>query len=128
AQASGVGDRVRWLGLQSQVQPYLQAADVFVCPSRWAEAAGLVNLEAQATGLPVLASNTGGIPEYVADGVTGLLFPAGERGRLAEHIRARATDGERCRTRGRAARELASREFSVAARLDDHLALYTVDG
>jgi len=57
----GVIDRVHFLGLQSQVETYMQAADVFVCPALWEEAAGLVNLEAQACGLPVLASRVGGI-------------------------------------------------------------------
>ena len=54
---------LRMLGLQPQVQRYLQAADAFICPSLWAEAAGFVNIEAQACGLPVLASRIGGIPE-----------------------------------------------------------------
>ncbi len=120
----GVQERVRFLGLQSLVQPFLQAADAFVCPSRWAEAAGLVNLEAQATGLPVLASDVGGIPEYVADGRSGFLFPVGDHARLAKHLRQLVDDPERCRTMGGAARERACRDFSVEARLSDFLALY----
>jgi glycosyltransferase involved in cell wall biosynthesis len=122
----GVQDRVRFLGLQSMVQPFLQAADAFVCPSRWAEAAGLVNLEAQATGLPVLASDIGGIPEYVADGQSGFLFPVGDHDQLADHVRRLAGDTELCREMGRMARARACRDFSVEARLGDFLALYAV--
>ncbi|ROR74262.1 glycogen synthase (ADP-glucose) [Bogoriella caseilytica] len=52
----------------------LDAATVFVCPSVY-EPLGIVNLEAMAVGLPVVGTATGGIPEVVEDGVTGLLVP-----------------------------------------------------
>ena len=120
----GVRGRVRFLGLQSRVEPYMQAADALVCPSRWAEAAGLVNIEAQACGLPVLASRIGGIPEYVMDGRTGLLFPPGDDAALAAAARRLTDDPGRRRDMGRAARELAVGRFSAAARIGDYLDLY----
>jgi glycosyltransferase involved in cell wall biosynthesis len=120
----GLGKRVRFLGLQSEVEPYLQAADCFVCPSRWAEAAGLVCIEAQACGLPVVASDIGGIPEYVADNHTGFLSPAGDAEQLARRVRRLFDDPESCRRLGRQAREEAVERFSVPARLDDYLDLY----
>ncbi len=120
----GLGQRVRFLGLQRHVQQYLQAADCLVCPSLWAEAAGLVNLEAQATGLPVLASRIGGIPEYIADGETGWLFPPGDARKLAELIDRLAGDPELCRTLGRQARLRAEQAFSIEARLEEYLNLY----
>ena len=46
-----------------------------------------MNLEALACGLPVVASNIGGIPEYVTEGETGLLFPPGDHCQLADHVR-----------------------------------------
>ncbi|MCS5733335.1 glycogen synthase [Herbiconiux daphne] len=59
---------------QPQLAAVLTAATVFVCPSIY-EPLGIVNLEAMACGLPVVGTATGGIPEVVDDGVTGLLVP-----------------------------------------------------
>ncbi len=124
AKELGVADRVAFLGLQTHVQPFLQAADVFVCPSLWAEAAGLVNLEAQATGLPVLASCIGGIPEYIHDGETGWLFPPGDAHQLAELANRLAADPDACARLGRHARLRAEECFSIQARLEEYLDLY----
>jgi glycosyltransferase involved in cell wall biosynthesis len=120
----GLEERVRFLGPQPRVEPFLQAADCFVCPSLWAEAAGLVNLEAQACGLPVLASRIGGIPEYVAEGETGLLFPPGEHGRLAEAVRRLHGDPELRRRLAQAARARVEAHFSAEALLPAYLDLY----
>ena len=82
----GVTSRVCFHGLQKNVAPFMQAADCFVCPSLWAEAAGLVSLEASSAGLPVIASRIGGLPEYVEQGHTGYLFPPGDHRELARCI------------------------------------------
>jgi glycosyltransferase involved in cell wall biosynthesis len=119
-----VGSRVELLGLQKNVQPFLQAADAFVCPSRWEEAAGLVNLEAQACGVPMLGSRIGGIPEYLDEGRTGWLFEPDQPEALAELVGRLVTDSDRCRRMGQAARELALERFSPEARLPEVLALY----
>jgi glycosyltransferase involved in cell wall biosynthesis len=64
---------------------YYNAADVFVLPcSR--ETFGIVLVEAQACGLPVVAANSGGVPEVVRDGQTGLLFEAGSQKALASSL------------------------------------------
>ncbi|MGP0065159.1 MAG: glycosyltransferase family 4 protein, partial [Isosphaeraceae bacterium] len=60
AQDLGLERRLRFLGPRRNVEPLLQAADCALCPSVWAEAAGLVHLEALACGLPVVASRIGG--------------------------------------------------------------------
>jgi glycosyltransferase involved in cell wall biosynthesis len=63
----------------------LNAMDVYVLPSL---AEGICNslLEAMATGLPVVVTATGGNPEVVVDGESGLLFPVGDSRKLAEHL------------------------------------------
>ena len=119
-------ERVRFLGPQDRVEPYLQAADVLVCPSLWQEAAGLVNVEAQACGLPVVASRIGGIPEYVEEGRTGLLFPPGDFRQLAACLTQLKESPDLCNRLGAEARRRAVERSSVAARLDDYLKLYGI--
>jgi glycosyltransferase involved in cell wall biosynthesis len=123
----GLEDRVRFLGLQRHVEPFMQAADCLVCPSLWAEAAGLVNVEAHACGLPVLASRIGGIPEYVEEGRTGFLFTPGDHGQLAEKIRRLHSAPAVCRGMGRAARAMVVERFSAESRLSEYLDLYRVE-
>jgi sugar transferase (PEP-CTERM/EpsH1 system associated) len=80
-----VKDRVRFLGIRNQVPGLLNAMDVYVLPSL---TEGISNslLEAMATGLPVIATETGGNPEVVVDGESGILFPVGDSCRLAMHL------------------------------------------
>ncbi|HJQ43210.1 MAG TPA: glycogen synthase [Jatrophihabitantaceae bacterium] len=94
----------------------LTAATVFVCPSVY-EPLGIVNLEAMACETAVVASAVGGIPEVVADGLTGLLVPRAavtdeefEQG-LADGVNALCADAERARAMGVAGRERVVREF-----------------
>ena len=74
AEALGVSDRVELLGFVDEVAPVLASFDVLVVPSR-SESAPMAILEAQALGVPVVATDVGGIPELVLDGKTGLLVP-----------------------------------------------------
>ncbi len=85
------------------------AADLFAWPAI-NEAYGLALLEAQAAGLPVVAGRSGGVPEVVEDGVTGLLTPPGDAIAFAEALRSLLTDEER-----RAAMAAAAGERAVSA-------------
>jgi glycosyltransferase involved in cell wall biosynthesis len=116
--------RVHFHGLQRNVAPFMQAADCFVCPSLWAEAAGLVNLEAAACGLPVIASRIGGIPDYVEDRGTGFLFSPGDHRELAQYVRLILEDPNLYRNISGKARARAVEKFTTDAGIRDLLQIY----
>jgi glycosyltransferase involved in cell wall biosynthesis len=116
--------RVCFHGLQKNVAPFMQAADCFVCPSLWAEAAGLVNLEAAASGLPVIASRNGGIPEYVEDGRTGFLFLPGDHHELARCVQSLNEDSAMHQNMSAQARAWAVEKFSADSGVLEYLDLY----
>ncbi|HEX5352522.1 MAG TPA: TIGR03088 family PEP-CTERM/XrtA system glycosyltransferase [Rhodanobacteraceae bacterium] len=118
-----LGGRVRLLGKREDVAALLAEWDLFVLSS---VAEGMPNavLEAMASGLPVVATNVGGIPEVVADGVTGTLVPARDPTALAEALR-RYTDDAVLRSRhGLAGRQRMQEQFSLSAMLSDYNILY----
>ena len=119
-----VASRVRFHGLQKNVAPFMQAADCFVCPSLWAEAAGLVNLEASAAGLPVIASRIGGLPEHVQDGRTGFLFSPGDHSELACYVRALAENSALHSKMSAHARAMAVERFSADVQIPEYLESY----
>ncbi len=121
-----ISDRVRFLGIQWDVAPFMKAADCLVCPSVWAEAAGLVNIEALACGLPVVASRIGGIPEIVDDGLTGILFPPGDFLKLAEALRSLQANPSSLRTMADSARAAALERYALKSRIGDYLDYYRV--
>lgn len=72
ARELGVADNVEFLGSQSNVYPYLQQADIFLLPSLF-EGMPMTIIEAMGTGLPVVASAVGGVPDMLRHGESGIL-------------------------------------------------------
>jgi starch synthase len=113
----------------SDLREILSAADVFVCPSVY-EPLGIVNLEAMACGTAVVASDVGGIPEVVADGVTGSLVhydpddACGYQAGLAGAVNELVADPERAERYGRAGRQRCIEEFSWAQVAEQTLDIY----
>jgi glycosyltransferase involved in cell wall biosynthesis len=101
----------------------LAKADIFVTPSV-SEGLGVAVLEAMAMGRPVVATATGGLPEAVLDGETGLLVPPGEPAALAEALVSLLRDPTRARRMGEAGRERALAHFDSRRIVPRILALY----
>jgi glycosyltransferase involved in cell wall biosynthesis len=106
----GLRDRVFLAGYQANVAEWLAAADMNVLPSFY-EGLPLTVLEAMASGLPTVASNVGGIPEAIEDGVSGLLVPPGDHRRLASALSILVSDPARRVQMGQAARQCLLQKF-----------------
>jgi glycosyltransferase involved in cell wall biosynthesis len=119
----GLGDRVQFLGTRKDVGRLLHAADVFLLTSV-SEGIPLTVIEAMAAGLPVVATDVGGLREVVADGATGLLAPAGDDDALAERILRLAGDPEPRRRMGAAGRARAKALFDEPRMCADYSRLY----
>ncbi|MBI2447110.1 MAG: glycosyltransferase family 4 protein [Candidatus Omnitrophica bacterium] len=85
AKRLGVEDNVLFLGMRDDVPELLNCIDVFVLPSLY-EGMGRALVEAEAAGVPVVATQVGGVPEVVLDGKTGILIPPKDPARLAEAV------------------------------------------
>lgn len=117
--------KTAWLaGSRSDVPEMLRTMDVFVLGSL-REGISNTILEAMASGLPVIATATGGNHELVADGVTGKLIPPSNPEALAEAIGDYVCDPEKRARHGNNAREAASSKFSLAGMIDNYNRLYS---
>ena len=128
AQAAGLGERVHFLREQSDpaVAALYHAADIFVLPStNRAETFGIVQLEAMASGRPVICTELGTGTSYVNQhGVTGLVVPPNDPAALAAAARRLLADEPLRRRMGEAGRRRAQSEFSIDAMLDHMLDFY----
>ena len=112
-----------------KIREILSAATAFICPSVY-EPLGIVNLEAMACGTAVIASDVGGIPEVVDDGVTGTLVhyeaadPRDFEVRLAAAVNTLVADPDKARRYGVAGRQRCIEEFSWAHIAEQTLEIY----
>lgn len=120
ARRLGVDCRCHWTGHVADVRPYLELSDLVVVPSFF-EGFGLVAVEAQLMGKPVVASRVSSLPEVIEDGKTGLLIPVGDAPALRWAI-ARLLDSPALRSQmGRSGRIIAARRFDFGRRFQDFM-------
>lgn len=114
ARDRGIADAVVWAGHRADLPEILADSDLFCMPTE-DDALPLVFLAAMAAALPIVAYRSGGVPEMVADGESGLLADTGDVAGLAERMEAVLADPERARRLGEAARRRAFADFAPEA-------------
>ena len=123
ARQLGISDRVFFLGKIEAVAPLLAGADLFLLPST-SESFGLSALEALASGVPVVGSKTGGLPEVVRDGETGVLCPVGGVDEMAAAAIELLCDQTRWAAMSRLAASDARERFALDDIVGDYEAFY----
>jgi N-acetyl-alpha-D-glucosaminyl L-malate synthase BshA len=112
ARRLGIDDRVRFLGRQDHIEELTGIADVFLLPSE-IESFGLSALEAMASGVPVIGSDAGGLPEVVKHTETGFVLPVGDIEGMAARAIEILKDDEHARELGQAGRRRAASLFGA---------------
>lgn len=123
ASRTPVASRIIFPGFETDVRGMLAALDVFAS-SPLSEGLGLAAIEAMATGLPVVSVRTGGVPEVVVDGETGILAEPGDLTGLTEAMLRLARDPMARLTMGEAGRRRAIDEFSEDKMLERTALVY----
>lgn len=123
AERLGVSCAVHFLGMCHDSLAGLRGTSAFVCPSL-AEAFPYAILEAMASGLPVVASDVGGIGEALRDGESGILVPAGASKAIGRALVELLADPGRRGAMGAAARERFEQRFTLAQMLDGITRIY----
>jgi glycosyltransferase involved in cell wall biosynthesis len=109
----GIKDKVIYLPFTKDVPELMNSFDVFILPSK-KEAFGLVVVEAMASGLPVVGSSSGGVPEIINDGINGFLFDFPKAEQLAEKLKMLSIDQDLRSRVGAKARETAVSRYDYA--------------
>ena len=121
--ASRVGSRISLLGARSDIADLMRSFSVFILPS-FAEGTPITLLEAMASGLPVVASDVGGIPEVVSPGHTGMLVAPTDHAGMAAALAAYFSDPPLAARHGAAGRSTIEQHYSITAMLTNYTALY----
>ena len=122
----GMETHFTWTGLVHNpvAEGLYTAADVVCQVSRWEEAFGWVIAEAMAAGRPLVATRVGGIPELVADGVSGFLVPTRAPAEIAQRVIQLLEDPALRARMGAAGRQAAEQKFDLERNLDALMLAY----
>ncbi len=121
----GIRERINFLGVREDVQALLSASQIFVLSTQ-REGFPLSVLEAMRAGLPVVASNVGGISEAVETGTTGLLFPTGNVEALQQHLAALINNRTLRLKMGQAGRRRFLENFTLDQMVEKTSAIYRI--
>lgn len=118
-----LNDDVHFMGDRSDVPALLNQADLFVLASRQ-ESLGYAVMEAQLAGKPIVAARTGGIPEIVEHGVTGLLSPSEDSEQLKNNLLELLRNHSLSQSLGERARAMAEQNYSLECMVDNTRKIY----
>ena len=120
---SGLHKEVIFTGFRDDVSSFYDLADVFVSSSR-AEGLGSSILDAMAAGVPVVATDVGGIPEYIENCQTGLLVPGADPQALAQGVIDQLEKPEQARAMAARGKKMIRERFSIDRMIADTVAVY----
>jgi sugar transferase (PEP-CTERM/EpsH1 system associated) len=119
----GIGDFVWMTGDRNDIPEILRLLNIFVLPSI-GEGISNTILEAMATGLPIIATNVGGNPELVEDGVNGYIVPLGNPEKLAEYIIKLTESSNKRSLMGKASLKKVHEKFNWDSTVEKYLTVY----
>ena len=123
AHRQGIASLVTFADWRDDIRPYLNSADLYVSSSLGEGLPGAVR-EAQAAGLPVVATDAGGTAEALQDGVSGMLVPCGDAHALAAAIETMVADPELAASYGNAGRRRAAKRFSMETFIQNYSSVF----
>jgi len=122
----GVKESVTFVGFQKDsTRDFLETLDIFALTSKAKESFGIAAAEAEAMGLPVVASNISGLTEVVKDKETGIVVPIGDIDAISDALLTLAKDPGLRRKYGEAARERVVKKFGEKTMIDAYEALFS---
>lgn len=119
-----IADRVIHVGYRDDIPALLKAIDIFVFPTIRGEGFARAILEAMAAGKPVVASDDGGNPEAVVDGLTGYIVPVGDSSSLAEKLNDLVGNKKKRTAMGRAGRKRVEEFFTIQRNVEEIQGVY----
>ncbi|NNF66728.1 MAG: glycosyltransferase family 4 protein, partial [Gammaproteobacteria bacterium] len=121
----GLGHAVTLAGFRNDLDKILPCLDLLVHPAT-SEGLGVSLLQASQAGLPVVASNVGGIPEAISDGISGLLVPPENPVELQRAVERILNDSLLAQRLGNQGIDHVKKNFSVEKMVDGNLAVYNL--
>ena len=124
----GLADNITWTGLVADPfgEGVFAAADIVCQLSKWEELFGWMIAEAMAYGKPIIATNVGGIPELVQDGITGFLVERGDHSAAARKLDELARDPDLRASMGAAGRRVVEEKFNLKRNVAQLVRLYGI--
>lgn len=123
AKSIGIFDTIDWVGFQKDVIPFLKKMDVFLMTS-WSEGLPVATIEAMATGLPVVATSVGGVPELVIHEETGYLGPPNNPEVIAKYVLVLLKNKELRTKFGKLGRERVKKDFLIQRMVSEYEKVY----